>query len=227
MKKIDYIERTNCAITGESEFEPAFGFDFPLFCGCTNEPQSEDLVARMNFVIFKPSGVVQLKNLVPLDVLYKNGHDAGSVGALWEEHHSEFASFVMSFKPKKLLEIGGGHGKLALKCLEKDKTLSYTIIEPNSTKHEKITYIDSFFGKEKLDTKYDTIVHSHTFEHIYEPNLFLTQIYEALSGGLNSLNAGECGISKSDTQSVSSHSNERERERRSANLYPTKYAKMA
>ena len=187
MKHINYIVRSRCAVTGERKFEEAFGYDFPLFCGCTNTPKSEDIVSRMDFVISKPSGVVQLKRLIPLDLLYKNGHDSGFVGALWDEHHTKFADFVISFKPTKVLEIGGGHGKLALKCLKKDRTLSYTIIEPNSTKHKKITYIDGFFGKIKLPTKYDTIVHSHTFEHIYEPNNFLKQIYETLSGNLVSI----------------------------------------
>ena len=181
MQKFDYIERTKCAVTGDTEFESLFEYDFPLFCGCTNEPKSEDVVARTSFVISKPSGVVQLKRLIPLDLLYKNGHDAGSVGALWEEHHEAFADFVMGFAPQKVLEIGGGHGKLALKCLEKG-VRDYSIIEPNSTKHEKITYIDGFFGRDKLGAKYDTVVHSHTFEHIYEPNEFLAQIYDALSG---------------------------------------------
>lgn len=183
MQDFTYITRTQCAVTGEGEFEPAFSLRFPLFCGCVNEAQSEDIIANMEFVIAKKSGVVQLKNLIPLDLLYKNGHDAGVVGALWEAHHSEFSDFVMKFHPRKVLEIGGGHGKLALKCLERDKHLDYTILEPNSTKHDKIRYIDGFFGKSALLQKYDCVVHSHVFEHIYAPNEFLGAIYENLIGG--------------------------------------------
>lgn len=179
-----YITRKKCAVTGDTEFEPLFGYDFPLFCGCTDESQESDIIAKMDFVISKPSGVIELKNLIPLDLLYKNGHDAGAVGALWSEHHAEFADFVMSFSPKNVLEIGGGHSKLALNCLAKNKNLNYTIIEPNPTKHEQIHYINGFFGKTKMPNKYDCVVHSHLFEHIYAPNEFLGEIYEYLSDDL-------------------------------------------
>lgn len=101
----NYIVREKCAVTDEVGFEPLFSYDFPLFCGCTNLPQSEDIIAKMDFVIANPSGVVQLKNLIPLDLLYQNGHDAGAVGALWSSHHAEFADFVMSFSPKNVLEM--------------------------------------------------------------------------------------------------------------------------
>lgn len=59
----DYITREKCAVTGEVEFEPLFSLDFPLFCGCTNEVQDSDIIAKMDFVISKPSGVLQLKTL--------------------------------------------------------------------------------------------------------------------------------------------------------------------
>ena len=180
----NYIVREKCAVTDEAGFEPLFSYDFPLFCGCTNLPQSEDIIAKMDFVIANPSGVVQLKNLIPLDLLYQNGHDSGAVGALWSSHHAEFADFVMSFSPKNVLEIGGGHSKLALNCLAKNPNLNYTIIEPNPTKHERINYIEKFFGETTLPQKYDCIVHSHLFEHIYNPNEFLGKIYENLCDDL-------------------------------------------
>lgn len=180
----EYITREKCAVTGEANLEPLFSYDFPLFCGCTDEAQDNDIIAKMDFVISKPSGVIQLKNLIPLNLLYKNGHDAGAVGNLWEKHHAEFADFVMSFAPKKVLEIGGGHSKLALNCLKKDANLNYTIIEPNPTKHEQIHYINGFFGQSALPDKYDCVVHSHLFEHIYNPNEFLGEIYECLCDDL-------------------------------------------
>lgn len=197
MKDFNYIMREKCAITGDSEFESLFKMKFPLFCGCVKQAQNKDIIADMEFVIAKPSGVVQLKNLIPLDLLYKDGHDAGAVGALWDSHHSAFADFVVSFKPKNVLEIGGAHGKLALKCLEKDSNLSYTIIEPNSTKHDKIHYIDGFFGNATLPQKYDCIVHSHTFEHIYEPNEFLSAIYDSLCESAQTSGGGESQNSNS------------------------------
>lgn len=181
---MDYILRKESAITGEKNYEVLASYDFPLFCGCTDENEDKDIIARCEFGIFE-SGSIELLKLIPLDILYKNGHGAGAVGALWQKHHEEFANFLMSFKPKFVLEIGGGHGKLAKECLRLDEGLKYTIIEPNSsTKDERINYIDGFFEKEALkDKKFDLIAHSHTFEHIYEPNKFLNECAQMLLHG--------------------------------------------
>ncbi|WP_312845389.1 class I SAM-dependent methyltransferase [Campylobacter sp. MIT 97-5078] len=185
MKNIDYETRTKCVVSGDENLELLSSEKYPLFCGCTEEVQSEDIIADMNFCISKNSGVIQLQKLIPLNLLYANGHDAGSVGAIWQEHHKQFARFVMQYKPKKILEIGGGHGKLALECLKLDENLNYTILEPNSNyKHEKISYIDAFFSKDLVaDKNFDTIVHSHTFEHIYNPHEFLEELSSTLTGG--------------------------------------------
>lgn len=182
---MDYILRKESAITGEKNCEVLASYDFPLFCGCTNEKEEEDIIARCEFGIFE-SGSIELLKLIPLDLLYQNGHGAGAVGALWQKHHEEFANFLMSFKPKSVLEIGGGHGKLAKECLKLDEGLKYTIIEPNSSaKDERINYIDGFFEKKALEgKKFDLIAHSHTFEHIYEPNKFLNECAQMLGGGV-------------------------------------------
>lgn len=207
MPEISYIKRAKCAVSGDSEFELLSSGDYPLFCGCTDAPECEDIIARMDFAISKPSGVVQLKNLIPLETLYAHGHDAGAVGALWERHHGAFADFVMGFSPQKVLEIGGGHGKLAQKCLEKDANLSYTIIEPNSSKkHENVAYIDGFFGRDEIAGNFDTIVHSHTFEHIYEPNEFLAQIHKVLE------NSASQSLNLAPSPKNSARERERERE---------------
>lgn len=93
------------------------------------------MIKMIIFVIkigrFLKKGLYNFKNLIPLDLLYANGHDASSVGALWEEHHKEFANFVIKTKPKSVLENGGGHGKLSQNC-SSIKNIKWTIIEPNT-----------------------------------------------------------------------------------------------
>ncbi|EAJ5836413.1 class I SAM-dependent methyltransferase, partial [Campylobacter jejuni] len=86
--------------------------------------------------------------------------------------------------PKSILEIGGGHGKLSQNCLNL-LDLNWTIVEPNSkNKYENVDYIDGFFCKEIFNNKkFDTIVHSHTFEHIYDPCKFLEEISFILANG--------------------------------------------
>ncbi|MDE5603752.1 MAG: class I SAM-dependent methyltransferase, partial [Helicobacter sp.] len=162
------IERKECVINN-SELEFLSKDKFPLFCGCVENGIENDFICEQEWAISK-DGVIQLKNLIPLNLLYTAGHDSGMIGGLWEEHHQEFANFVMQTQPKNVLEIGGGHGKLAQNCL-KLGNLQWTIVEPNSNnKYAGIHYIDNFFTKEIFsDRTFDTIVHSHTLEHIYNP----------------------------------------------------------
>lgn len=179
---MNYIHRNFCPITNEKEFELLSESKYPVFAGCVDVTElNTDLVANQKWVIYK-SGVIALKELIPLEILYKNGHDAGFVGNIWENHHNEFANFVLKTSPKNVLEIGGGHGKLSKNCLEKNQKINWTIIEPNSTnKSNKVKYIDGYFENYDINGDFDCIVHSHLFEHIYEPNVFLKKCYNILN----------------------------------------------
>ncbi|EAI3095138.1 methyltransferase domain-containing protein, partial [Campylobacter lari] len=176
------IKRSRCPITNSENIEILSNRKFPLFCGCTTENSESDLIYEEEFAICKDSGVLFSNKLIPLDILYKNGHYAGSVGKIWEEHHEAFANFISQVKPRNILEIGGGHGKLAQNFLKLQKT-NWTIVEPDTkNKFSNVNYIDGFFDKNICkDKQYDVIVHSHTFEHIYDPNEFLNDISDSLN----------------------------------------------
>nr|WP_193699228.1 methyltransferase domain-containing protein [Campylobacter bilis] len=178
---INLIIRDECPITQSKNIEIISTRLFPLFCGCTNQNPKEDILCEEQFAICNDSGILFLNKLIPLDILYKNGHYAGNVGKIWEEHHKEFAKFISQIKPKNVLEIGGGHGKLSQFFLELDN-VNWTIIEPNiENKFKNVNYIDGFFNKNICNNKqYDTIVHSHVFEHIYNPCMFVSDISNSL-----------------------------------------------
>ncbi|WP_236035816.1 class I SAM-dependent methyltransferase [Helicobacter turcicus] len=176
-----YINREFCPITAQKEFEELSNDKFPLFCGCVDPKEPNNDISPMQEWVIYQSGVIALKKLIPLEILYKNGHDAGSVGAIWENHHKEFADFILESPPKNVLEIGGGHGKLSKNCLEKSD-INWTIIEPNSTnKNSQVKYIDGYFENHNINENFDCIVHSHLFEHIYEPHKFLKKCYKILN----------------------------------------------
>ncbi|WP_270991571.1 methyltransferase domain-containing protein [Campylobacter upsaliensis] len=181
---LNYIVREECAIGYSKELEILSKADFPVFCGCLLGNKELDLIAEEEVVISQ-DGVIQLKKLIPVEILYADGHDSGDTGLIWSQHHVEFSKFILDFKPKNVLEIGGGHGKLAKHCLEKSD-IKWTIVEPNPTyKNPKVQYIESFFNVDYLRKygAYDTIIHSHTLEHIYNPHNFLGDIYSLLNGG--------------------------------------------
>jgi hypothetical protein len=92
------IERTHDEITGKSDLEHLYTFkNFPVYAGCSDMSAEEDLKTDMVWDIGKSSGIIQLKKLLPIDFLYKNGHGAGSVGGIWKTHHQEFAQFIMQY----------------------------------------------------------------------------------------------------------------------------------
>lgn len=182
------LVRENCVITGASDLEHLFTFEnFPVFMGCTDGPESEDLRSSMSWWISKSSGLVQLKALIPLPILYPESHGAGEVGALWRKHHSEFADFVAGFEPRSVFEIGGAHGILEAEH-RRHREIPWTILDPNPhpSKETKAKFIKGFFDKNyKFDGEFDSVIHSHLFEHVYDPAEFVRALRDFMPEGTN------------------------------------------
>lgn len=180
------IERNADVITGAEDLELLHTFhDFPVFMGCSTSPPGDDIVADMSFWISPSSGMIQLNPLLPLDVLYPEAHGAGCIGSLWAKHHQALADFIGRFNPSSVLEIGGAHGILATNY-QKTKLIPWTILEPNPTPIDgcKAQIIKGFFDENfKFPGEVDAIVHSHVFEHIYNPDLFVKHLSDFLSVG--------------------------------------------
>jgi len=180
------IEREKCAVTDISDLEPLYTFSkFPVFMGCTNQPEHEDLREDMSWWISRGSGLIQLKNLLPLEILYPESHGAGEIGTLWAKHHQEFASYIYRVSPSAILEIGGAHGILQREYQEYDD-IPWTILEPNPSPVAGCSarFIKGFFSENfNYTDEFDTIVHSHVLEHIYEPDKFMAQLSRFMSNG--------------------------------------------
>lgn len=178
-KRLDkYIER-NKSVINRSNLEHLYTFkDFPLFFGCVDSPEEDDLVADMDWAIDKNTGAIQLSKLIPLEILYQEQHVDGT-GPTWKKYYEDFADFIYMQRPKNVLEIGGGSGNLANEVTSKDKKIKWTVIEPNPRiqKTNQIDVIDGFFNKKLLiNNKIDTIVISQVLEHIYEPDEFIEEL---------------------------------------------------
>ncbi len=78
IKDVNLIKRQKCVIN-DTELEILSKENFPLFCGCIESDLREDLICEQEWVISK-EGVIQLKNLIPLEILYASGHDAEAMG---------------------------------------------------------------------------------------------------------------------------------------------------
>lgn len=174
------ITRNYDIISKEQDLEHIYSFkQFPVFMGCVNQPQSEDIVSDMNWYISKSSGMIQLDPLLPLDVVYQSEHSPGTTGKAWMDHHAAFAKFINQYTPTTVYEIGGSHGILSQCCYDDNDSIKWTIIEPNPIPVEnlKASVIKGFFTKDTvLPDNLDMIVHSHVLEHIYEPNEFFESL---------------------------------------------------
>lgn len=183
---MNYISRENSVLTGRKNLERLYEFqEFPVFMGCTDKAPSEDIKADMSFSICKDTGVIQLDRLLPLDLVYQSQHNDG-IGKIWQDHYLAFSHFLDEFSPKKVLEIGGAHDFIANDFLTRNPNAQWTVIEPHPLfeSSERIRVIKGWFdGNFSLDDSVDTVVHSHVFEHTYEPLAFLEYISDFLKTG--------------------------------------------
>lgn len=105
---------------------------------------------------------------------------------MWDIHHKSFALFVNRFRPETVLEIGGAHGILSREYAELNPILPWTIVEPNPMPVEgvKAKFIKGFFDDNfSLEFSIDTVVHSHVFEHVYDPKLFVQHLSAFIEPG--------------------------------------------
>lgn len=189
---MNLIERNNCILTGLCDLEYLYTFkEFPFFMGCTEDGAINDVKPDMIWNISRNTGIIQLKNLIPLDLLYKKSHGAGVVGKLWSDHHFNFSKFILNFEMNNVLEIGGGHNKLSNNVLEVRNNIDWTIIDPNvdvKNISNKINVIDDFFDDTfSSDKDFDTIIFSHLIEHIYDPNVFIGTLLRIIKNGTHLL----------------------------------------
>lgn len=178
-----YIPRSTSCLTGSAKFKSLALIDnCPVFFGVTSEKAEDDLYSQMEWFVEAETGLIQLNKLIPLDILYQAQHAYG-FGETWEKHYQQFSEFLHVSNPKNVLEIGGGQGRIAQICVEKEIIESWTIVEPNPTIEEKgkIKVVKGFFDKNfDFDFEVDTYTFSHVLEHAYDPREFLDHIYQKM-----------------------------------------------
>jgi len=180
----EMLDRINCVICSSSSMEPLVSFkSYPMFMGISKNP-SEDLSFDQDWSICSECGCVQLKKLVPLEKLYERGHNP-SIGSTWEKHHRDFADFISKYSGTSMLELGGGNCVL----FDNLKTLvdfdSYVIYDKRCQGQDpRLIKKDKFYEPFVVDdVGIDTIIHSHTMEHFYDPRDFVKSFNDLLDVG--------------------------------------------
>ncbi len=172
-------KRTTSVLTKKDNIEKIFSLPkFPVYAGCVDSPEAEDVFLDMDVSICKDTGIIQFDSIPPLDLIYLQPHN-DSIGKTWEAHHSQFASFISKYPIKKILEIGGGTTKIARKVISQNPQITWTVIDPNMIENDlkQIHFVKDYFHKNlKIDKDFDAIIHSHTIEHMIDPNQFIEDV---------------------------------------------------
>jgi 2-polyprenyl-3-methyl-5-hydroxy-6-metoxy-1,4-benzoquinol methylase len=185
---MDIIQRSACLLTGAEDIEPVYSFKkFPVYLGCVDPSTADDdLFTDMNWGCSKSSGSLQLMDLLDPDVMYKMHHNPGTIGKTWQHHHETFYEFIKKHGFKNVLEIGGASGSLVKHFIEDQEDFTWSIIEPsdqNNIDDARVKFLQGYFEDFEFKEAFNTVVHSHVFEHVYEPLKFLEKINSILSHG--------------------------------------------
>jgi predicted SAM-dependent methyltransferase len=164
------LHRHNCTVCS-GELNHIYSIpNYPINFSCVDTPQYKSI--ELSYSICKDCGTIQLDKLASLEDLYGVNHNTVIVGATWEKYFNIFASNIKELiKEKTILEVGCPTAKIASRSSEFKK---WYIVQPNSNVNiENVEFIDSYFDDSLKVDNVDVIIHSHVFEHIYEPNSFL------------------------------------------------------
>tara|TARA_B110000438_G_scaffold173309_1_gene165598 strand:- start:6128 stop:7252 length:1125 start_codon:yes stop_codon:yes gene_type:complete len=175
--------RNTNILTNKSTLETLFSVEkFPTYVGCVDTQEIDDFLLELSIDICKETGILQLKHLASLDQVYLSPHN-DAIGQTWKEHNEKFMKFINDVLPKKILEIGGGSGKLATMYINKNSNVDWTILDPNPVfkNNKKIHSLKKYFSSElNIDHNFDAIIHSHVLEHQSSPEEFFNDISKFL-----------------------------------------------
>ena len=159
---------------------------FPIFMG-VSKINKKYKFQNLNWWINKNSGNVQIHPKISLDKLYFKSHGSGTIGKVWRDHHNAFFLFSKLFIKGNICEIGGGNNSILNKIKNFSKIITFYCFDKNlklKKNNKKIIKVHEFFSnnffKKKKTPLFDLVLHSHTFEHLYDPNKFLTTVKSIL-----------------------------------------------
>ena len=180
---INYMIRENCIFCESKLIKTYFAKDYENYIAHYQvdiDYNFNDMVKiPFNILICSKCKTVQNKYLGDLNEIYKINH-ADSTGKTMINLHIKNTNLIVKYKDKinNIIEIGSAKGVLADFILEKIK-LEYYVIEPYffGNKENKIIISDYYENVDDQKINADTIIISHVFEHLYEPNKDLEKIY--------------------------------------------------
>jgi 2-polyprenyl-3-methyl-5-hydroxy-6-metoxy-1,4-benzoquinol methylase len=150
---------------------------YPITCSPpeNNQPFIQDIFADQNFSVCNRCSCVQLKNLIHPSLLYSTAHNNTFNTPTWLEHHKMFCNFIFNKVQHTSITELGGSGKLFE--LMKRPDIEYTCLDistPN-TRVDGVYYIVGNCETHNY-SGIETVVMSHVFEHLFNPQTFLETV---------------------------------------------------
>jgi hypothetical protein len=168
-------QRTSCVLCKHDLIDFYRQEKYPLLTTPTTSDISDDIFVDLDYKICSLCKCVQLTTLVDPISLYSSDNK-NFLTPIWKEHHTSFVDFIKkSIDPTNgICEIGGGSNPLYQYF---NIPINYSVLDVYNpvNKEKSIQYT---IGNCETFTNYtnDTIMLSHTFEHLYNPRDFLKNI---------------------------------------------------
>lgn len=182
LRMININKRKCCVICESDNLLELFTLNMPSYMGVLDEVVLND-IHKMEFVNCNNCGNVQISNILPPELVYRENHNINVVGNIWKKHYEDFSNFISQYISNKIVfEISDPSAKIAKKIAKHSK--EWYIIEPNAYQEsfENVYFINDFFDVDfKTDKNIQIIVHSHFFEHTENPKKFLETCYNLLT----------------------------------------------
>lgn len=175
------MQRKKCVCCNSTNLISLYGLEsFPSSSSQHIVPTYD--IEHLNFCYCNNCFQVQLKTLCDLKILYKTSHNSEIVGDTWKNHFKKLHLFICENIPDicelNVLDIGDPVFKLGREF--KNFKGEWHRIDPNCEEYgnqPNIKIYKKFFDNDFcLDSKIDVVIHSHLFEHMYDPLIFLEHI---------------------------------------------------
>jgi len=167
--------RKNCPLCLSEDIsdpiKPNKNLQFPLLPVCVDTEKEDDITVNFSICVCNDCGLIQLKDVVEPEALYKIFHSDG-IGRTWDNHYNQLLGLIKKHhKTGKILEVGAGQGKLTTKLL-KNFTSGIHVIDPQyEGSSNGVAIIPTIFDSDaasNMKGKFDTVISSHTLEHFIE-----------------------------------------------------------
>jgi hypothetical protein len=160
---------------------------FPVYMGCTDAPITMDLHTDMFWLIDSYTGETSVQPILDSNLIYLENHNE-VVGETWIKHHELFGEFVAKHaRGNFVYEIGGAHGMASVAARKRNTKLQWVIhdINPIPVKEYVGEIIQGEFNSQTLiqPDRYQTLIHSHTLEHVHDQLGFLHTISKNIEFG--------------------------------------------